>query len=79
MPILLRKLDQKSIETVFLIAICRPTGDKRQSKILFLSIFVQYSLIVDHVFDCCISGLVLVCVLYLGEQLFTEEYILCSF
>ena len=31
--------DQKSIETVFLIAICRQWGDKCQSKTLFLSIF----------------------------------------
>ena len=33
--------DQKLIETVFLIAICRPTGDKWQSKKrLFLLIFI---------------------------------------
>ena len=32
-------VDQKSIETVFLIAICRQCGDKRQSKTLFLAIF----------------------------------------
>ena len=39
MPILSRNVDQKSIETVFSIAICRPTGNKWQSKTLFLSIF----------------------------------------
>ena len=30
---------QKSLETVFLIAICRPSGDKWQAKTLFLMIF----------------------------------------
>ena len=49
--ILLRNVDQKSIETVFSIAICRPTGDKWQSKTLFLSIFDPRSSIVDYVFD----------------------------
>ena len=37
---------QKSIETVFLIAICRQWGDKCQSKTLFLLIFDLRSLIV---------------------------------
>ena len=37
---------QKSIETVFLIAICRQGGDKWQSKTLFLLIFYLRSLIV---------------------------------
>ena len=40
-PILSRIVDQKSIETVFLNAICRSTGDKWQSKTLFLSIFIR--------------------------------------
>ena len=31
--------DQKSLETVFSIAICRQSGDKWQSKTLFLTIF----------------------------------------
>ena len=31
--------DQKSLETVFSIAICRPSGDKWQSKTLFILIF----------------------------------------
>ena len=30
---------QKSLETVFLIAICRQLGDKWQLKILFLAVF----------------------------------------
>ena len=34
-------LDKKSLETVFLIAICRPAGDKWQSKMLFLAIFIH--------------------------------------
>ena len=38
--------DKKSIETVFLIAICRQCGDKWQSKTLFLMIFYQRSSIV---------------------------------
>ena len=38
--------DQKSIETVFFIAICRPTGDKWQSKRLFLLVFDLRSSIV---------------------------------
>ena len=39
--ILSRNVDQKSIETMFSIAICRPTGDKWQSKTLFLSILIR--------------------------------------
>ena len=38
--------DKKSLETEFSIAICRQTGDKWQSKTLFLSIFNPRSLIV---------------------------------
>ena len=47
--VLSRNVDQKSIETVFLIAICRPTGDKWQSKTRFLSIFDPRLTIVDYV------------------------------
>ena len=39
------KVGQKSLETEFLIAISRPTGDKWQSKTLFLIDFL--SLFVD--------------------------------
>ena len=56
MPILSRNVDQKSIDTMFLIAICRYTGDKWQSKTLFLLIFDPCSSIVDSVFDCRLSG-----------------------
>ena len=54
MPILSRNVDQKSIETVFSIGICCPTGDKWQSKTLFLSIFDPPSSIVDYVYDYCL-------------------------
>ena len=40
------KMDQKSLETVFLIAICRQSGDKWKSKSLFLMIFDLHSPIV---------------------------------
>ena len=53
--ILLTNVDQKSIKTDFLIAICRPTGDKWQSKTLFLAIFDPRSSIVKSVFDCRLS------------------------
>ena len=52
MPILSTNLDKKSLETEFSIAICRPTGDKWQSKTLFLEIFDQCLSIVQSVFDC---------------------------
>ena len=39
MLISLTNLDQKVLETEFLIAICRPTGDKWQLKKPFLAIF----------------------------------------
>ena len=56
MPILSRNVDQKSLETEISIAICRHTGDKWQSKTLFLSIFYPRSSIVDIVFDCRLPG-----------------------
>ena len=54
--ILSTNVDQKSLETVFSIAICRPTGDKWQSKTLFLAIFDPRSAIVQTFFDCRLSG-----------------------
>ena len=63
MPILSRKVDQKSIETVFLIAICCPTGDTWQSKTLFLSIFDPHLSIVDNIFDCRLSGVKSFCLI----------------
>ena len=60
MPILSRNVDQKSLETEFFIAICRHTGDKWQSKTLFLSIFDPHSSIFDRVFDCHLPDVYLV-------------------
>ena len=57
-PILSRNIDQKSIETVFSIVICLHTGDKWQSKTLFLSIFDPRLSIVDNVSDRCLPGVV---------------------
>ena len=54
--ILLTNADQKLLETEFLIFICRPTGDKWQSKTLFLEIFDPHLSIVKSVFDCCLPG-----------------------
>ena len=47
-----KKVDQKPYETEFSIAICRSTGNKWQSKTLFLAIFDPRSSIVKVVFDC---------------------------
>ena len=46
----------KSLETEFLIAICRQAGEKWQSKTRFLAIFDTRSSIVISVFDCRLSG-----------------------
>ena len=45
--------DHRSLETLFSIAICRQSGDKRQSKALFLAI----STFVDSInaVDCLLS------------------------
>ena len=51
MPSTVDEHRSKSIETVFLIAICPQIGDKWQSKTLFLSIF-DLSLDSYGVFDC---------------------------
>ena len=59
--ILSRNVDQKSLETEFLIAIFRHTGNKWQSKTLFLSIFDPRSSIVDSVFDCRLPGVLPYC------------------
>ena len=45
-------VNQKSLETEFLIVICRLTGDKWQSKTLFLAIFDLCLLIVKSIFVC---------------------------
>ena len=57
MSILPTDVDQKSLEIVTSIAICRPpTGDKWHSKTLFLAIFDPRSSIVKSVFDYRLSG-----------------------
>ena len=52
-------VEQELLETEFPIAICRPTGDKWQSKTLFLAIFDPHSSIVKSVFDCRLVGVIL--------------------
>ena len=50
-------VDHKSLETKISIVICRPNGDKWQSKTLFLVIIVDpRSSIAKSVFDCHIPG-----------------------
>ena len=46
----------KIVGNKFSIAICRPIGDKWQSKILFLAIFDPRSSIVKSVIDCRLPG-----------------------
>ena len=64
-PILLRNVDQKSLGTEFLIAICRNSGDIWQSKTLFLSIFDLCLSIVDSVFNCRLPGVINTCLDFL--------------
>ena len=59
MPILSRNVDKKLLETEFSIAICCHTGNKWQSKKLFILIFDLWSLIVKSVFDCRLPGVIL--------------------
>ena len=49
-------VEQKSLEIEFLIAIFRPTGDRGQSKTLFLAIFDPRSSTVTSVFDFRLYG-----------------------
>ena len=53
----------ESLQTVFSIAICLPTGDKWQSKTLFLhvAIFDQRLSIVKNLFDLRLSGVLNIC------------------
>ena len=62
--ILSMNVDQKSLETEFLIAICHPLGNKWQLKTLFLAIFDPCPSITKSVFNCrlptaTLSGLLL--------------------
>ena len=54
--ILSTNVNQKLLETEYLIAICHPIGDKCQSKTLFLAIFDPCSSIVTGIFDCRLPG-----------------------
>ena len=56
MLILSTNVDQQSLETEFSIAICRLTGNKWQSKTLFLVSFETCLSIVKRIFDCSLSG-----------------------
>ena len=61
--ILSTNVDQKSLETEFSIAICRPTGDKWQSKALFLAFLAisdSRSSIINSVFDCRLSDVMFI-------------------
>ena len=60
MLILSNNVEQKSLETEFSIAICLQTGNKWQSKTMFLVIFDPHSSIVktQSVLDCRIPGCV---------------------
>ena len=53
-------IDQKPLATEFSIAIYRSTGDKWQSKTLFLWIFDPRSSIVKHFFDCRLLGVFII-------------------
>ena len=52
--------DQKSIENSVFDCLCRPIGDRWQSKTLFLAIFNSRFSIVKSVFDCLLLGVVTV-------------------
>ena len=60
--------DQKSIETVFLITICRQLGDKCQSKPLFLTIFyLRLSIVLTYsiaAYPVCYGKKRAVCAVY---------------
>ena len=56
--ILSTNVDLRSLKTEFLIAVCRPTGDKWLSKTLFLAICEPRSSIVQSVFDCHLSDMI---------------------
>ena len=59
MLILSTNVDQKLLETEFLIAICRQTGDKRQWKTLLLAIFYLHLSIVKSVLNCRLYGVLI--------------------
>ena len=48
-------IDKKTLETVFLIAVCRQSGDKWQSKLVY-SDFLSKSVNSINIFDCRLSS-----------------------
>ena len=54
----INKRRSKSLETEFLIAICCQSGDKWQTKTLFLRIFDPCSSTVKSIFKCRLSGVI---------------------
>ena len=59
MLILSANVDIKIVRNRVLIAFCLPIGDKWQSKTLFLTLFDSRSSIVQSVFDCGLSSLMM--------------------
>ena len=55
-PILSRNVDQKSLETVFPIAICRPNDDTWQSKTLYYWFLIRVRRLLITFFDCRLPG-----------------------
>ena len=51
--------DQKWLETEFLIAICRRSGNKWPLKLLFLASFDPRLSIIKSVFDCRLPGVLI--------------------
>ena len=66
-------VDQKSLKTEFLTGICRPTGDKWQSKTLFLSIFDPRSSIVKRVFSNRLPGVIIEVAYQKHTNMISEE------
>ena len=58
MLILLTSVNPRSLETELLTAVCRPTGDKWQSKTLFPVFCNPCSSFVQSVFDCRLSDMI---------------------
>ena len=52
-------MDQKSLETVFSLVICRQSGNKWQSKTLFLMIFLSTFVDSINVIECRLSGVMM--------------------
>ena len=79
MIMLTTNIDKKSLETEFFIAICRPSGDKWQSKTLFLAIFDLCLLIVKSVCDCSLPGVYFSSYCLLPQQKHCKVHLLiCS-